>query len=385
MTLSHVALVNFGADGHHVPYVRDLSAGLANVGVKVIVLGPPALKDMVDVDHFVALRGCENLRELRGWRRQCATVQVCRDAIMQAKLYGATIIHFLYADFRTSAIAAAWWISRPHLKLVVTIHWSTSVGVGDLPLKDRVRRYPHRATLRWLAKIPRARVIVHHEAVASALSFIVWPDRIGIVPYPSEPLPQVSMAGQVKFRRALGLGVGDKLILCYGGTRLDKGVDLAVCALVQLPEEFHLLIAGEAQYFQPSDIQQQAIVLNVYHRVHLMSKILSDAESAIAFRACDVVLLPYRRSFSGQSGPLTLAASLGKAIVVPDLPVLAETVQAFHLGYIYPVEEVGAMAKAIEVAIRYCPDSQNTAAFVAYHSPQAFARSVYENYLKVED
>jgi len=376
-----VALVEFYADGHHAPYCHDLAIGLEEMGVQVMVLGPSILRETIGNDRFISLNGCERLDNLKGMCRQWASLHMSREAIAKAMVWHPTHIHFLYADWHVSAIAAAWRLSLPAAKLVLTIHWNTSVGAEDgLGVRNRLRRYPHQVALRWLADQVDARILVHHETIARKLAGIVDLNQIGVVPYPTKTLPIVGVEIQVEFRNAICVDKYDKLILCFGGTRFDKGADLAIRALAGLPDQFHLLIAGIAQHFQPHALRKLAAALGVEDRLHLNTGFLSDEEVALVFHACDIILLPYRRQFSGQSGPLIQAAAIGKPVVVADCTVLAETVQAFHLGIIFPSEDTSAMVDAVQAVAQWHPASEDTNAFVSYHSPQSFVRATHRNY-----
>lgn len=376
----HVALVDFYVEGHHVLYIQDAVEGLDRFGIKTIVFGPQDLHG-IEPGRIVYLDGCERLRKLNGLRRQWAALPMCREAITRAVERRATHIHFLYCDWHVSAIAAAWHLQRPKLQLMLTVHGAKGVGGGGSGLNDRLRRAPHRAALRWLTHRCGAIVLVHHENTAEQISHFVRSAQIRIVPYPVRPLPEIGIEVQSEFRKSLGVAIKDKLILCYGGTRFDKGADLAVNALSKLPGHFHLLVAGRPVYFQPGDLRRQAVSRDVAGRLHLMPKRLSDMETSLAFHACDVLLLPYRRGFvGGQSGPLTLAGVIGKPIVAPDMPVLAQTVKKYNLGTLFAAGNLEDMATSVQSAADWCQGLPNTAAFTRDHSVQAFGRALYENY-----
>ncbi|MGH2508425.1 MAG: glycosyltransferase family 4 protein [Ktedonobacteraceae bacterium] len=374
-----MVLVDFYVHGHHAPYVRDLAQGLYDLGIKVTVIGPPELQE-AGLGRFLVLEDCERLNSLDGLRRQLAAFPVCRRALARARDVKPTHIHFLYADFHVSSIAMAWRFSRPEANPVLTVHWIKGVGAGSAGVRNWFRRIPHRAALRWFARQKGMRILVHHDTVAKSISRVIQPDKIGVIPYPNQPMPEVEMESRLNFRKSLGVGSGDKLILCYGGTRFDKGADLAVKALARLADNFHLLAAGRPLYFGTDCLRRQARDLGVDNRLHLLMKFLSDEETALVFYACDVVLFPYRKIFSGQSGPLTQAASIGKVAVVADLSVLRKTVREYRLGRVFPAGDIEKMTEALRAAVECNVQQKNVDSFIADHSPKAFAQAVYANY-----
>lgn len=57
----------------------------------------------------------------------------------------------------------------------------------------------------------------------------------------------VSKENIIAFRKSIGLESKSILQLCFGGTRYDKGADIAVNALGHLDDKYHLLVAGKEE------------------------------------------------------------------------------------------------------------------------------------------
>lgn len=92
------------------------------------------------------------------------------------------------------------------------------------------------------------------------------------------------------------------------------------------------------------------------------------------FCAADAALLPYRPFFSGQSGPLVIAGSLGIPVIAANVPVLAETVTRFRLGRTFRAGSVGALAQALKAPLP-AVDPNCHARFAAAHDPGRFGAS----------
>ncbi|MHB1991933.1 glycosyltransferase [Metallibacterium scheffleri] len=371
-----IALIEFYADGHHASYLNYLSIGLARCGAQVLILGPGQIVEVDAAVKYERVDGVDRLLQLRGTRRQFAFFRLARKAIAEAKKWNATHIHFVYADWHLTAIAAAWLSSSCSADLALTIHWATGAGVGSDSWINSVRRSPHRAALRWLVRTA-SNIFVHHKEIAASLNYGNLKRDFDVVPYPSEPLPQIPPETRDAFRTTLGISKQDTLLLCFGGTRHDKGADLAVKCLARLPASFHLLIAGPPVHFQSSDLLLLACKANTESRLHLILRYIQEDEVAAIFNSSDVVLLPYRRTFSGQSGPLTQGACAGRTVVSAALPVLGDTVRKFKLGQTFNPADIDGMALAIQAGAVENPAIKTTIAFIEQHAPQEFASKTY--------
>ena len=376
-----IALIDFYADGHHASYLNYLAVGLARCGADVLILGPVQPENSEFTIMHKKIGDAERLLQLKGARRQMACLRLSRKAIAEAMEWKATHIHFIYADWHLSAIATAWFLASSSADLALTIHWATGAGVDANSRLNSMRRYPHRAALHWLSQ-RAAHIFVHHDEVATSLHKTIPGRYIEIVPYPSEPLPQISLEVRDKFRASLGISDGEMLLFCFGGTRHDKGADLAIECLARLPAKFHLLVAGQAVQHHSTDLFSMAMSANVEDRVHLILRYIEDDEVAVMFQSCDIVLLPYRRTFSGQSGPLAQGASTGRPIVSADLPVLGSVVRQFGLGETFNAEDVASMELAILAVARYQPAAKSTITFIKHHAPQQFVIETYRALLR---
>jgi len=170
-------------------------------------------------------------------------------------------------------------------------------------------------------------------------------------------------------------------LLVFGGTRYDKGADLAVRMLSYLPPTYHLLFAGRDTFFSQNYLKNLAIQSGVIERLHFDSRFIPEDEVPVYFCGCDIVLLPYRRIFPGQSGPLTIALSVGTKVVAPNLPIMVETISKYSLGWLYPVENEELMAKSILDATNETlpPASEK---FYNEHCAPTFASAVAASYSK---
>src|SRR5690606_639305 len=91
----------------------------------------------------------------------------------------------------------------------------------------------------------------------------------------------------------LELDTSKRYILFFGFIRKYKGLDVLIKALNKLPNNLHLIIAGEP--YEDFGFYQQIIdAHNLEKRVHIFSDYIADDQVKTFFSAADLCVLPYR-------------------------------------------------------------------------------------------
>jgi len=282
-----------------------------------------------------------------GLKRHWNAFKIYGDALDSLAGWNATHVHFLYGDWNMLAITAALSRSNCGGRKIVTGHWASGVGLGrSASGLSSAKKWFHRVPTRQFVASGGA-FVVHDDGFERTLRRAMSQVDVKTVPYPVFPLKVAAKEKSREYRRRLGIDEGCQVLLCFGDTRYDKGVDLALTALSRLPTNYHLLIAGRSSYFDSKDIHKLAEREGISSRVHYIEGYVPEDDVGTCFGASDFVLLPYRRGFSGQSGPLTLGAALGKPIIGARLPVIANTISRYSLGALFEPEDVDDMVRAI--------------------------------------
>lgn len=383
-----VALIDPLSGGHHGSYAATLARELTSRGIQVQLIGPAPFVEEVRRTvpqaggHVLPLfpesgpGGGPAYYRLGRLARDRVNLRFLRAALQKAEAVGADTAHLLWLDSFVLPLLAALALrpARP-FALRATLHWAYFLrefqGSG---LSQRV----HRLMLRALGALG-VRVMMH----SGALTRGIRSGRLDAVPYPTA-LPQVEAGRRDHVRQAvrrqLAIPPHATVLLAFGGTRHDKGSDLALEALTLLPAHVHLLVVGPTRTFDADALRAHAGRLGLGERLHLRLEHVPDEEVEGFFLASDACLLPYRRSFAGQSGPLLIAASLGLPVLAADVGVLAETVRTYRLGELFAPEDPAALARCVLAfdAVAFAP---HTARFQQEHTPQAFAEAVLHSYL----
>ncbi|THF87347.1 glycosyltransferase [Deinococcus sp. KSM4-11] len=387
-----VALIDPLDTGHHTGYAAVLAAGLVAQGCQVQVIGSSQLVDAVhaqvpqvqtDVLPLYA-SGAEAYYKLSRRTREQVNIRFFRAALALARAQDADVVHLLYLDSYTQSFLialASMKVRLGRIRVRATLHWLYFLRAYKSPPGHPLAEGFHRLIVGLLGALG-VRIMVHSRALAAQLQSKVPGLAVDAVPYFAEP-PRLSGEARTAARRArrADLGLPDTAIalLAFGGTRHDKGSDVAIRALAELPEAYHLLIVGPARSFDAQALVDLAQEHGVADRVHFRVEFVPDDEVEGYFVAADAVVLPYRRVFAGQSGPLLIAASLGVPVIASDVGVLTETVQAYDLGVLCAPEDATALAEALRQVPSLAPRTQ-TARFQVDHTPAQFTQSTLESY-----
>ena len=350
-----IMLITSALSGHNIPYLKSL---LRSIEAEMVLCVPDHSSD-----------GCFNAGRIyiNPFIRngKSSYFQWMRDIKKIARKEKPDIVHFLVGDALYHY--AGFGIGSIRAKKVITCHhvrnWS--------PLAQRIYRHiSHRVDA----------MVYHTDSLVSRMN------RLGIlnayhIEYPHfNDKPGIDPSDA---KRMLGLpDDGTPVILALGGTRFTKGLDLLLEALNAVDAAFYLLIAGKEENFSEAYVREHSA--GYREQVFLKLRFLTDEEFALCLDACDIVCLPYRKSFDGASGPLGEGVHRGKMIVGPAHGSLGSIIRNNHLGRNFESENVQALAGALNAAIRetWEPDE----AYRRYQSslePELFQEKYRELYLRL--
>lgn len=162
--------------------------------------------------------------------------------------------------------------------------------------------------------------------------------------------PAITVA-RAEARKRLGLrGDLQNLFLFFGLLRRDKGIEVLLAAAALLRDSpFHLLLAGHPADYTEAEILAQVRQHGLDDKViaHL-GYIPEDAVSAYYF-ACDALVLPYRRVYSGGSGPLLKGACMhARPSIVTGVSEMGRLVREYGLGLVAPPEDPAGLAQQLQ-------------------------------------
>jgi glycosyltransferase involved in cell wall biosynthesis len=204
--------------------------------------------------------------------------------------------------------------------VVVTLH-------RTLDYDDRGELLSLRQIGSTLEKVDR--LIVHQESDARYLADMGLVDNVTIVPLGAAPSPAVSPSD---VREALKLG-SRPIVGTFGFLLPHKGTLELLEAVDALREEFPdiLLLALCARYPNieskeyEEQLRAQIDARGMSDNVVLLTEYLPDDTARALLRCTDVIVLPYRNTGESSSATLRFVLPLGRAVVVTDEPIFADS------------------------------------------------------------
>jgi glycosyltransferase involved in cell wall biosynthesis len=264
-------------------------------------------------------------------RRARATVAVRRALFRhRAVADGAYDIVHLHTVNPFTDWPAAQLMRRRASRLVLSVH----------NVRPHDRRMPRALETRVLGGTYRLadHLFVAHQRLADQLftEFAIDLDRVTILPL---PVPQESEIPRDPVQTDASVA------LFFGTFRLNKGMDVLLKAISQLPLStairFHFAGRGEATLERAV---AEAAALDP--RVTAEIGYITHERRRELYRAADLIVLPYS-SFSAQSGVLRDALAFRVPVIASDTGALGSDVRDERLGWVVPVRHASALAAAL--------------------------------------
>lgn len=255
-------------------------------------------------------------------------------------------IHLLYLDsLLILLLFLAPFFFALNLKITGTLHWSPNKPVKRLLLKILV-----------LGKALQ-KIVVHGDYTKDKIRKLLGRGRADCVfsiPYPhlhdstqTNPGYRVAPEEEARINQ-----LARPYILLFGGLRYDKGADLLIESLKHIRNRsYTLFIVGKEEHFDYQFINRELEGTELKNQVYLKLGYVPDEEVSYYFAMTDAVVLPYRKIFTGQSGPLTEGAANRKFIIGPDHGELGYTIKTYDLGVTYAAEDTKDLASMLQTYI----------------------------------
>lgn len=241
------------------------------------------------------------------------------------------VVHFVWGDsfYRFFGLGFS-WVKK--YKSIITFHQVRKSKLHILSIKLYGKLFDH--------------LVVHTKRLYEEIICDKVPN-VYHIEYPN--FRNAAKIDKSKARSNLNISTYGSVLLCLGGTRNDKGLDLLLQALDTVDKPFYLLIAGEEQEIKRNEIEE--LTYKYRERVKVILKYLSYREIDWCLSASDYIILPYRFSFDGASGPLAEGVGYGKCIIGPSHGSLGEIITSNHIGYTFTTENINSLSETINLAL----------------------------------
>jgi len=326
----------------------------------------------------------------------------CRQALHQIHRE-ADLLHIQYhPDFfgtwRTPSIVFAFdsFLRRVRVPIVLTIHdhFSPRIEARSHPSKIRgaifnwfvlplINRTAYGRFVRGGFLKHARHLIVHSGGMKIALQeFGVRPESVSVL-YPGVPILPDSSG--IAIREIWGIDKGKRIVTLFGFVRPLKGIEIALQALVGIPEAV-LLIAGGApdgageEYV--TSLSSLSESLGIKERVKVTGY-LAPQDAAAALVGSDAIVLPYPETLTSASYALSYAAAAGRPLVVSDSPFFKEIQLRYNAFTVFRAGDQEALASAVQDVLAEDRNKAGAEEFRKNESWSNTAARTFEIYRKI--
>lgn len=172
-------------------------------------------------------------------------------------------------------------------------------------------------------------------------------DKIRIIPHGNYVNCYPNNISTYDARERLGYGNEEIIFLFFGSIRPYKGLfDLIEAFIAIKNPKARLLIVGKTMH----DTIKDELLLRCQNDARICAHLhyIDDNDVQIYMNAANVTVFPYTDILT--SGSVLLAMSFGKAIIVPQIGCVPETLDP-QGGFLYNPQDVYGLSKAIENAL----------------------------------
>jgi glycosyltransferase involved in cell wall biosynthesis len=176
---------------------------------------------------------------------------------------------------------------------------------------------------------------------------------------------------QLIARKQFNLPLDKKLIGCAGRLVEEKGIDTLIRALHELPEDHHLVVAGDGPKLL--QLKAEAKKWHVADRIHWLGYC---AQMRNFYRAIDVFCMPSRQ----EGLPLALleAQSCGNSIVATKVGAIPDLICP-QTGFLVPPDDENALTTALIQALNQDPNTTTqTIHFIQHQADVRTMTAAYE-------
>jgi len=288
-------------------------------------------------------RGAYYLAYFRNCRAvTSAAVRLCRRG---ATFDGVVIMD---TEFLTASVVLNWSLGRlpPFVMLLWAANFSFASYAGSLPKRAYkvLQREIFRATLGRRIRALGVLSEWHREVLRKQLR-LPKEFPVGIVPDGADIVEPALT--QEAARSSLGLRDARTVFLFFGVLRRDKGIEFLLQAMKQIESsDVLLVVAGWPMEYRSEDVQHVVETLGLSGRVILNLRYVPDEDVTMYFAACDAVIFPYTRQYTGGSGPLLKqACTYARPVIASDVSDLGRLVREHRFGLLAEPENPRALAR----------------------------------------
>ncbi|XOB41512.1 MAG: glycosyltransferase family 4 protein [Candidatus Nealsonbacteria bacterium] len=266
------------------------------------------------------------------------------------------ILHFIDAEPITLSILFLLFGKPQNVFLTIPAPYT-------IPARGKsIYRYTYdplrRAMARWLFKYIKP--ITHSQHVKKSLFNlkIVSKVEVPVIPWGIDT-PSLT-CNRLEARQKLGIKEDSPILGFFGYLLPQKGFDLVLKTWPSLNQKCLLLAFVHSD--RPggeSKIRNRVQEAGINNRTLIKFGYASEKELALHIRACDGILLPYQKTFQGESGIMALALSHQIPLIAANTGRIGEVVSQNNLGIIFKPDSSLSFKEGIDKFLNFKKEEIN--------------------------
>ena len=395
--LTRTVLFDTESTGHHREYlqhvVRYVKSENPDYGIVLVVhpsiaavLGQESGADCIEVieidsDTIAELHDIGSL-----WRRSLREWEVADEYARAVEADHCVLMSLNWFQFALglpSAHVIPYTLSGILFFPYVRIESGTNGLLSQIAYQ--MRRFRKCATLRWMMRNTQLRTVfvLNDPGAANQLNHRVDAQKQRFRALPDPVLHPDEMESGKELREVYNID-DDRSIFLFAGTVSErKGILAALDAFEHISAEERsrsaLLVLGRLKEEMAGEVKQRVRRLREFEDFQIRTdfRFLSDSEFNRAFRGCDTVLAPYRRT-EGSSGILGHAARVRRPVIGPESGLIGDLIRKYHLGITVetasPVRIAEALSRTLSGHVQI--DTDAAVRYVEERTPEQFAQHI---------
>ncbi|MDW8516029.1 glycosyltransferase family 4 protein [Priestia flexa] len=324
--------------GHHISYAKGL---IENTHNTILILNKNMTDEFSDISserlHVINCNDPSSYNnKVIGWLFNFYN-------LLKMKELHNNSIHFTYAD-NIIIFIYMFLLFYKGKKVFMTIHWANAV----IPIKKAstiINKVYRSIKFNFFKKAlsKTQKIFVHGGYTKELISHRYKTKKIVEIPYGIE---EDNLGTKIKVLKKNNND--DQNILFFGGIRKDKGIKKLALVARENPQ-WKFTIAGNVGDYSIEEIQS---FFNDCENVILKLGYVNEEDIPNLFLSAAALILPYEYYFSGQSGPLTLAAKYQLPVVASNVGDMGRDINLFKLGITADNNDPKLLTMALKVLIQ---------------------------------
>ena len=187
-------------------------------------------------------------------------------------------------------------------------------------------------------------------------------------------------------REKIGIDYRGTIFLLFGMLRKDKGLECFLKAASLLKDQdFKILIAGSLFDYTKGRIVELISDYGIADKAELRLEYIKNEEIPFYFYASDALVLPYRKIYTGGSGPLLKEAAIYKTpVIASDVSEMGRLVKQYNMGLVAEPENAESLAQKMKDFLHMSVEQRQTLRENSFKAVRAWSRLAkdYEEFYK---